>query len=138
MTAKEYLKQIRIIHTKIENKKERLERISDLLTSPAVGEIKPDKVMTSVRLDKQEKLIAERVDLEDELQRLMYEEAVLMFKIGKQIDEMENPTFSRILHLRYEEHLSLCDIAEKMGYSYDRIRHVHGIALLNFERKHMN
>ena len=138
MTAKEYLKQIQSLHAKIENKKERLERINVLLTSAAAGEIKQDRVLTSIRPDKQEKLVVEQVDLEEELQRLMYEEAVLIIKIGRQIDELDNPTYSRILHLRYEEHLSLCDIAEKLGYSYDRMRHIHGIALLTFKRQHLS
>ena len=105
MTAKEYLKQIQNLHTKIENKRERLERIDCILTSPAVGEIKQDKVQTSIKLDKQERLIVDKADLEEELQRLMYEEAALIIKIGKQIDGMEKTAYSRLLHLTNIEHL---------------------------------
>ena len=137
MTAKEYLKQIQNIHTKIENKKERLERIGDLLTSPAVGELNQDKVMSSIRLDKQEHLIVEQVDLEEELQHLMYEEAVLMFKIGRQIDEMEDPLHARILHLRYEENKTFQQIGELMNYSYSYIVERHGYALQEFRNKYL-
>lgn len=137
MTAKEYLKQIQNIHTKIENKKDRLERISVLLTSPAVGEIKQDKVMTSVQLDKQERLIVEQADLEEELQHLMYEEAVLIINIGKQIDSLENPTYSRILHLRYEEFKPLWIVAQEINYSYPHAKRLHGQALIEFANKYL-
>ena len=133
MIAKEYLKQIQAIHTKIENKKERIERLDGLLTSPAVGELKQDKVQTSIRLDKQESMIAQKQSLEDELQRLMYEEAALIIKIGKQIDGMENPTYSRILHLRYEESCSFEIIADKMNKDIRYIWNLHGLALKAFD-----
>lgn len=137
MTAKEYLKQIQNIHIRIENKRERLEKIKTILTSPTVGELKQDKVMTSIRLDKQEQMMVEQADLEEELQRLMYEEAELIIKIGKQIDGMENSTYSRILHLRYEEHLNLYDITEKLGYSYIYVREMHGRALQKFADEYL-
>ncbi len=137
MTAKEYLKQIQNLHTKIENKRERLERIDCILTSPAVGEIKQDKVQTSIKLDKQERLIVDKADLEEELQRLMYEEAALIIKIGKQIDGMEKTAYSRLLHLRYEEFMSLQTVADIMGYEYNTIRNMHGRALQLFEKKYL-
>ena len=137
MTAKEYLKQIQNLHTKIENKRERLERIDCILTSPAVGEIKQDKVQTSIKLDKQERLIVDKADLEEELQRLMYEEAALIIKIGKQIDGMEKTAYSRLLHLRYEEFMSLQTVADIMGYEYNTIRNMHGRALQLFEEKYL-
>ena len=137
MTAKEYLKQIQNLHTKIENKRERLERIDCILTSPAVGEIKQDKVQTSIKLDKQERLMVDKADLEEELQRLMYEEAALIIKIGKQIDGMEKTAYSRLLHLRYEEFMSLQTVADIMGYEYNTIRNMHGRALQLFEEKYL-
>ena len=137
MTAKEYLKQIQNLHTKIENKRERLERIDCILTSPAVGEIKQDKVQTSIKLDKQERLIVDKADLEDELQRLMYEEAVLIINIGRQIDGMDNPLYSRILHLRYEDFLSLWLIAQRINYSYPHTKRLHGQALLEFDKMYL-
>ena len=137
MTAKEYLKQIQNLHTKIENKRERLERIDCILTSPAVGEIKQDKVQTSISIDKQERLIVDKMALEDELQSLMYEEAVLIIKIGDQIDGMEKTEHSRLLHLRYEEGMKWRKIAEIMHYNYDYVKSdLHGNALEAFRIKY--
>ena len=137
MTAKEYLKQIQNTHNKIENKRERIERIAGILTSPAVGELKQDKVQTSIAWDKQEKLIAEKTNLEEELQHLMYAEAIMLIQIGRQIDGMEDPLYARILHLRYEEHMSLWVIAQTLNYSYPHIRRLHGQALKAFENKYV-
>lgn len=137
MTAKEYLLQIQKIHTRIENKKERLERIKSILNFPAVGELKQDKVSTSICLDKQEQLIVEQADLEDELRSLMYEEAALIIKIGRQIDGMDNPTYSRILHLRYEENMQFIDIARMIGQKHKHICNLHGMALNEFNNKHL-
>ena len=82
-------------------------------------------------------MIAEKARLEDELQSLMYEEAVLIIRIGKQIDGMEKTEHSRLLHLRYEEFNSLSDVAEIMGYEYGYMRKMHGAALYAFEQKYL-
>ena len=137
MRAKEYLLQIRNIHIRIENKRERIEKLRGILTSPAVGEMSQDKVLSSVPLDKQESMIIEKDKLENELQSLLYKEAELIINIGKQIDGMDKPEHQRLLHLRYEENKTLLEIADAMGYSYTFLRHLHGIALKDFENKYL-
>ena len=137
MKAKEYLSQIPNIHTKIQNKKERVERLRCILESPGVQSLSDDRVQTSISNDKMERMIAEKARLEDELQSLMYEEAVLIIRIGKQIDGMEKTEHSRLLHLRYEEFNSLSDVAEIMGYEYGYMRKMHGAALYAFEQKYL-
>lgn len=137
MKAKEYLSQIPNIHTKIQNKKERVERLRCILESPGVQSLSDDRVQTSISNDKMERMIAEKARLEDELQSLMYEEAVLIIRIGKQIDEMENPTYSRILHLRYEQNMSLWNVSQTIRYSYDYVRELHGKALILFQQKYL-
>ena len=135
MRAKDYLSQINVIHAKVENKRERIERLKVLLESPAIPDLKPDKVQTSISQDKMSKMISEKAELEDELQRLMYEEAALIIKIGKQIDALEDVRYTKLLHLRYEEGLPLWKIARMMHYEYNSIRNMHGRALLEFERQ---
>lgn len=137
MKAKEYLSQIPNIHTKIQNKKERVERLRCILESPGVQSLTDDRVQTSISNDKMERMIAEKARLEDELQSLMYEEAVLIIRIGEQIDEMENPTYSRILHLRYEQNMSLWNVSQTIRYSYDYVRELHGKALILFQQKYL-
>jgi len=137
MKAKEYLSQIPNIHTKIQNKKERVERLRCILESPGVQSLSDDRVQTSISTDKMERMIAEKARLEDELQSLMYEEAVLIIRIGKQIDEMENPTYSRILHLRYEENMQFIDISRMIGQTHKYTCNLHGKALDDFSKMYL-
>lgn len=137
MTAKEYLLQIKNIHTKIENKKERIARLSAIVSSPGVPELKADVVQSSPKKDKTEMMIVEKTRLQDEVERLMYEEAVLIINIGRQIDRMKNPTYSRLLHLRYEEHMTFKEISERIGCKYKRTCNLHGEALNEFERVYL-
>ena len=137
MKAKEYLSQISNIHTKIQNKKERVERLRCILESPGVQSLTDDRVQTSISTDKMERMIAEKARLEDELQSLMYEEGVLIIRIGKQIDEMENPTYSRILHLRYEENMQFIDIARMIGQTHKYTCNLHGKALDDFSKMYL-
>ena len=137
MKAKEYLSQISNIHTKIQNKKERVERLRCILESPGVQSLTDDRVQTSISTDKMERMIAEKARLEDELQSLMYEEGVLIIRIGKQIDEMENPTYSRILHLRYEENMQFIDIARMIGQTHKYTCNLHGKALDYFSKMYL-
>ena len=71
------------------------------------------------------------------LQSLMYEEAVLIIRIGKQIDEMENPTYSRILHLRYEENMQFIDISRMIGQTHKYTCNLHGKALDDFSKMYL-
>ena len=138
MKAKEYLSQIPNIHTKIQNKKERVERLRCILESPGVQSLTDDRVQTSISNDKMERMIAEKARLEDELQSLMYEEAVLIIRIGKQIDQLEVAEYARVLHLRYEEGMKWRKIAEIMHYNYDYVkRDLHGNALEAFRIKYL-
>ena len=57
-----------------------------------------------------------------------------MLRVGKQIDGMETDLYARILHLKYEEHKTLAEIADAINYSYDRTAHLHGFALQEFTK----
>lgn len=138
MKAKEYLYQIPKIHTKIQNKKERIAHLTHLLQTPAVQSYQPDKVRTSVSTDKMGRMIAEKITLEEELQRLLYQEAELIIRIGRQIDGLSKPEHSRLLHLKYEEHMTLREIASVMNYEYITIRKMHGAALKAFTDMYQN
>ena len=108
------------------------------MESPGVPELKKDRIQTSISPDKMERMIAEKAKLEDEIASLMYEEAVLIIKIGKQIYGLGDLNCSRLLHLRYEENMSLRKIAKTMKYEYQSIRRLHGIALQVFEKKYLS
>jgi hypothetical protein len=103
-----------------------------------VGELKRDKVQTSIDLRKQESMIVEKQLLEADICRLAQEEAAILLRVGKQIDGMETDLYARLLHLYYEENYTLAEIADIIHYSEDHTRHMHGYALSEFTRLYGN
>lgn len=136
MTAQQYFFTIQQIQAKIENKENRLARIMESVSSPAVGELKKDKVQSSTPLDKQERMIAEAVVLEGEIQELYVKLQELRGRIARQIDNMDNPVYSRILSLRIEGDYILRDIAKILYYNESYTRLLYRQALKAFEKQY--
>lgn len=136
MTAKEYLMQIKrkdiMINTLIQQKDDMWRQLYSL-TSPQYDSVSvqstkdPDKYGALwAKIDEKEQKISKAIDqLADEKQR-----------ITREIDVLEDERYVEILLRRYIHMQKLEDIAKEMNYSYDRIRHLHGLALLEFARVH--
>lgn len=125
--TKKYLSQIHLLDIQIRQKESELKEIRDYLenTAPLVS---GDRVQTSPK-DKIPAEVALIVDLEEQVRR---KKSILLqtkAKIINEIQSLDNPLYIDILYKRYVEYKSLWEIAEEMGYSYYRIRHLHGIAL---------
>ena len=78
------------------------------------------------RIDEKERKITKQID-----QLTDAKEA-----ITKEIGMIDDTRYVEILLRRYVSMEKLEDIAEAMHYSYDRVRHLHGMALLEFSRIH--
>lgn len=76
--------------------------------------------------------VAEMLDDIEELFDRVAEQNKKQKAILEQLDKVEQP-YRAILELRYIEGKSLVQVASEMGYSYERIKHQNGIALLKFE-----
>lgn len=136
MTSKEYLSQIKhmdIMITAWIEQKDALWRQMQSLTSPqhdgvSVQSTKdPDKFGEMwARIDEKERKISKQID-----QLTDAKEA-----ITKEIGMIDDTRYVEILLRRYVSMEKLEDIAEAMHYSYDRVRHLHGMALLEFSRIH--
>ena len=53
--------------------------------------------------------------------------------ILEQIDKVEQP-YQNILFKVYIQGKNLVKVADEMNYSYERIKHMHGVALFKFEK----
>ena len=138
MKAKEYLLQIKrkdiMINSLIKQKDEMWAQLYSLSSSQyngtsVQGSKDPDKFGALwAKIDEKERKISQAIDeLADEKQRIM-----------KQIDAIEDERFVEILLRRYVHMEKLEDIAREMHYSYDRMRHMHGLALLEFDRIYLS
>jgi DNA-directed RNA polymerase specialized sigma subunit len=53
-------------------------------------------------------------------------------RILELIEKLDDP-YRDILYYRYIKFYDLKSVGDKVGYSYDRIKHLHGIALLKYK-----
>ena len=134
MQAKEYLLQIKhldlMITAWIQQKDDMRSQLYSL-SSPKYdgvavqGTKDPDKFSEMwARIDQKERKICREID------KLADAKQVITEEIGR----IEDTRYVEILLRRYVQMQKLEDIANEMSYSYDRIRRLHGFALLEFER----
>ncbi len=130
MTAKEYLEQYSKCKRRLEQMDDQLNTISESIDSLSInysgmphGSDIQSKVESYVikMEEKQESLVKERLELLE-----------LMMQIADAIREVEDDTYSRLLHCRYIVGMNWDDVANTIGYddSYTR-GYMHGKALLS-------
>ena len=134
MTPKEYLTQIKhldlMITAWIEQKEAMWSQLRSLSSQmydgvSVQGTKDPDKFGELwARIDQKERKICREID------KLADAKQVITEEIGR----IEDTRYVEILLRRYVQMQKLEDIANEMSYSSDRIRHLHGFALLEFER----
>lgn len=134
MRAKQYLMQLASIDHDIAAKRRQLERLrEDTYSLRGIaydgGRVQSSPTGSGVE-DKAIALIAIQKELEFKI--IDYHEA--RARIETQIASLPDKRYRDILTYRYVDQLSLREIADVMGYSYDRVRHMHGLALLCFQR----
>lgn len=135
MTAKQYLRQLWRLEQNIRILTEELETRRTSLTSttaPVLG----DRVQTSPGGDRFADLIAALADKEIRQEELLYQYKLMRAQILEQILELDNEMQVEVLRSRYLKRETLRKIAADNHYSYDRICHIHGEALLAFAAKH--
>lgn len=137
MTAKEYLMQLHILDTKISQKMEEYEQLRNMVKGKGIS-YDGDRVQTSPD-NIQEKCIVEYTTIEKNINSLIVQYIKRKDKIINEIHQLQDPRFIRILYDHYvpdKNHHTKCleEIAVDMRYSYDRVRHMHGHALLAFQK----
>lgn len=138
MTAKEYLGQIRCYHNRIEEKKREIEELRDMATCIGSFDYSKDPVKTSPSGDAMVNAVAKIVDAREECARLIVTYLEKKNVIIREINEMSNETYRKLLYKRYVEYKRLEQIAVEMNYQYEWIRQLHGRALQDFERTYTN
>jgi RNA polymerase sigma factor (sigma-70 family) len=137
MRAKQYLMQLASIDHDIAAKRRQLERLrEDTYSLRGIaydgGRVQSSPTGSGIE-DKAIALVAVQKDLE--LKIIDYHEA--RARIETQIASLPDKRYRDILTYRYVDQLSLREIADVMGYSYDRVKHLHGYALLIFAKDNL-
>lgn len=134
MKAKEYLLQIETLQTKIEQKRQRAKEYRELALTSGGFDYSKERVQTSNFGGQIENPVIRYIALEQEINEDILLLQQTKDKITGEIHNINNPDFIKLLYKRYVESINLGVIAKEMQYSYDRIRHMHGEALKEFEK----
>lgn len=131
MTAKEELLQYKYARKKVdealeeyEKYKIRAEKVTTILSGMPRGTSNSNKVEDNA---------VKMADISKEYEKRWFLAEKEKLRIEKNIDKVEEP-YRTILHKRYIEDKKLEEIATQMNYSFDRVRHMHGEALLKYEK----
>lgn len=134
MKAKEYLQQIEILQDKIEQKKQRAKEYRELALTIGGFDYSKERVQTSSLGGQIEDPVLRYIALEQEITEDVYMLQLKKDKITSEIHNLNNSDNIKLLFKRYVECKKLGQIADEMNFSYDRIKHMHGSALAEFEK----
>lgn len=135
LTAKQYLDQLRIIDTKINQKTEELADLMTVATSTGAIDYSKDRVQTSPQ-NAQENRICKYVDLDAEINREIDEFVDIKHRVTKEIQELNVDYYIKILFKVYVQYKTVKDAANEIGLSYQYVRDLHKKALKAFEELH--
>lgn len=135
MTAKEELKQYRYARYKVDDAlleyqkyKTRAEKMTSVISGePKGGGIRSDKVGDNA---------SAMADMAREYEQRWIQAEQSKLELEKRLDKIPEP-HRTLLHLRYIENKDFNEIAEGMNYSYVRVTHLHGEALMIYEKEIM-
>lgn len=135
LTAKQYLDQLRVIDTKINQKMEELADLLTAATSTGAIDYSKDRVQTSPQ-NAQENRICKYVDLDAEINREINEFVDIKHRVTKEIQELNVDYYIKILFKVYVQYKTVKDAANEIGLSYQYVRDLHKKALKAFEELH--
>lgn len=135
LTAKQYLDQLRVIDTKINQKMEELADLMTAATSTGGIDYSKDRVQTSPQ-NAQENRICKYVDLDAEINREIDEFVDIKHRVTKEIQELNVDYYIKILFKVYVQYKTVKDAANEIGLSYQYVRDLHKKALKAFEELH--
>ena len=133
MTAKEYLRQIEKLETKIRQKEEQLACLRETAGGAAAIRYDKDNVQVSACGDMLERNVIRLVELEDKIFEDKIRMETLKDQIIDQIQALDDKRYIEILYLRYVKCEKFEKIALTLSYDYVYLRALHGEALGMFE-----
>jgi hypothetical protein len=133
MSAKDYLIQLKIIDTKINQKQKELAVLKEKALSQGAINYDRDRVQTSPR-NAQEQKICRYLDLADEIQQQIETYLLDQHRIIDEIQKLDDKNYIDLLYKHYVEFKDFTVVSEEMHFSYDYIKHLHKDALRAFEK----
>lgn len=130
--AKEFLQQVRLCDTHIENKLDDLAHQKDMVLK-ITSSMKPDMVSGSHNQDKLGDAVARIVDLEAEINRAVDAFVDKKKEVSDVIGRITDPDQVAVLYKRYFRFETWEQIACEMHMTYRNVCYIHGRALQSVE-----
>lgn len=133
MEAKQFLKQVEMLDTRIKNKLIEQQQWRDIALG-ITANVDGERVSSSGgSKSKMADAIDKCVDMESEIDGLIDALVDVKQNVIKTIEQLDSPTEYDILHKRYIQFLTLQEIADVYGRDYTTITTTHGRALKNVQ-----
>lgn len=133
MDAKDYLLQVKKLDLQIKNKlieKQQWKDIALGITANMEGE----RVQSSGTKSKMADALVKCIDIETEINNLIDKLIDTKKEVIQTIEELSSPLQYDVLHLHYIQFMTLQDIADKYGMSYDWAKQAHKRAVKNVQK----
>lgn len=137
MKAKDYLKQLELLDTKINQKMQQVSELRQMAQASGAIDYSKDRVQSSPS-DSLSNAVIRYVTLEEEIDKQIDHFVDMKNLIINQIQGLQNVDHVKLLFKRYVEFKRLEVIAVEMNYTYQYIRELHGYALAEFQRTYTN
>lgn len=129
-----FLERVEKIETIIENKlieQRQWRELAENITANIEGErVQSSSTITS----KMANAVLNCVVLEGEISEAVDKLIAEKQKVTQTIEKLYSPTEYKILHMRYIQHISLADIADRLDKEYTWVTTTHGRALKNVQK----
>lgn len=95
------------------------------------GQMGGERVQSSGSQQKMADALNRCVDMEGEIDRTIAELVAAKKEVTDVLEQVDNPTEYKLLHMKYIQHMELHTIARKFNSSYDWAKTTHGRALIS-------
>ena len=136
MTTVDYLRQVRILDTKINNRLIEIEQAKKLACSIAAVNYSNERVQTTPNFDRIGSALCKIEKMQENLNNLIDTFVDKKEVILNQIENLESEIHREILYKRYVEGKRLVEIEEEISYSYRNLQRHHNKAIMKFEAKY--
>lgn len=134
MTAKKYLTQLMKLDEQIKQKQSQVEELKEMMGNIGSFDYSEERVQSSGSCKSQvEESTVRLLELENEVKEDIIRFALMKDKMIKEIHQLAEPNYIKLLFKRYVEFKRLEEIAVEMKYTYEYTRKLHGDALQNFQ-----
>jgi DNA-directed RNA polymerase specialized sigma24 family protein len=133
LETKEFLNQVKKLDLQIKNKLIEKQQWKDIALG-ITANMDTERVQSSGSQSKMADAIVKCVDIEAEIDSLIDKLIDTKKEVIQTIEQLNSPLQYDVLHLHYIQFMTLQEISEKYGMSYDWAKQAHKRAIKNVQR----